>query len=69
MPFHDMVSILYKSYHKEGYKIPDYFYSLCRCSPSKVYSGGRNNKKPSLDWYDNNYDEYNIFYNDNTETI
>jgi len=71
MPFPDMVSILYKSYHEEGYKIPYYFHSLCRCSPSKAGSGscGTNNKRPSLDWYDNNYDEYNIFYNDNTEVV
>ncbi len=71
MPFLDMVNILYKKYYKEEYKIPNYFYSLCRCSPSNAGSGscGKNNKRPSLDWYDNNYDEYNIFYNDNTEVV
>ena len=26
---------------------------LCHCSPTKYPSGAKNNKKPSLDYYDN----------------
>ena len=52
IPFHSMTENMKKNI-KLGKAIKEGLEKVCHCSPTKYSSGAKNNKKPSLDYYDN----------------